>query len=214
MIAGVSAAWSINRAAGIAALELSSATIVVGLMQSGRRMKLKLPAVERHALHEALSIAVLVVIAIHGLAFALDPFFHSGIVGALVPFASPYRPLSVAVGQVAGYGIVALSLSFYLRRRIGTQRWRVAHRFIAVFWGLGVLHTLLTGSEVGRSWFLLATIPPVLVALFLLLQRADERSRIRAADREPSARPAARDGSAHGRAGPIRTGPDASVAGR
>ena len=214
MIAGVAFAWSVDRAAGIAALLLSSATIVVGLMHSLRGAPRRLPALESHALHEGLSIAVLVAIAIHGAAFAFDPFFKSGPVRAIVPFASPYRPLAVGLGQVAAYGLVALSLSFYLRGRIGTPRWRKAHRFIPAFWGLAVLHSLFTGSDVTEPWFLLAVLMPVLAAALALGQRWDERASARAEARESSGLPAARGGSARGPVAPSRTAPDAFPAGR
>jgi sulfoxide reductase heme-binding subunit YedZ len=214
VIAGVAFAWSVDRAAGIAALLLASATIVVGLMHSVGGKGRRLPALESHTLHEGLSIAVLVAIAIHGAAFAFDPFFHSGVVAALVPFDSPFRPLAVGLGQLSAYGLIALSLSFYLRRRIGTPRWRKAHRFIPAFWALGVLHALFTGSDVSEPWFLLAVVPPVLAAALAVAQRWDARSAAKAADRAPSARPAARDGSARERARPSRTAPVASRAGR
>jgi len=219
VISGIAFAWSVDRAAGIAALLLSSATIVVGLMHSLRGTPRRLPALESHALHEGLSIAVLVAIAIHGVAFAFDPFFKSGVVRTLVPFASAYRPLAVGAGQVAAYGLVALSLSFYLRGRIGTPRWRQAHRFIPAFWGLAVLHALFTGSDVTEPWFLLAVVPPVLVAALALGQRWDDRAaakneRSRAEARAPSGPPAARGGSARAPAAPSRTAPDAFPAGR
>jgi predicted ferric reductase len=146
---------------------------------------------------------VLVAIAIHGAAFAFDPFFKSGVVPALVPFASPYRPLAVGLGQIAAYGLVALSLSFYLRRRIGTPRWRKAHRFIPAFWGVAVFHALLSGTDVRTPWFLLAVVPPVLVAAVVTVEA-----------RAPSAPREARGGSARGPAAPSRTAPDAFPAGR
>jgi predicted ferric reductase len=137
--------WSVDRAAGMAALLLSAASIVVGLLQ-GRGGRV-LRAADRFPLHEALGIAVITAIAVHGLSFAVDGFFSAGIIGTLVPFASPYRPLAVAAGQIAAYGLIALSLSFYLRGRIGTRRWRTLHRYIPVPWGLAVLHGVFAGSD-------------------------------------------------------------------
>ena len=111
-------------------------------------------------------------------------------------------------------GLVALSVPFYLRRRIGTARWRAAHRFIPWFWALAVLHTVLAGTDVGQPWFLIATVPPVVVALVWLMDRWDQRSRATGAGRGPSGPPEARSGSARGPVAPTRTAPDASGAGR
>jgi predicted ferric reductase len=215
MIPGVALAWSVDRAAGVAALLLASGTLVLGLMQSQRgRSGRGLAAIELHTLHEGLSIAVLVALAIHGLTFAIDPFFHSGVAAAIVPFDSPYRPLAVGVGQVAAYGLLALSLSFYLRRRIGTPRWRSAHRAIPLFWGLGVLHGLLAGSDSHQPWFLLSVLPPVLVALALLGARWHTRTAATAGGPAPSARRRARDGRARAPVPPTRTAAGGSRAGR
>lgn len=194
--------WSIDRAAGIAALLLASASIVAGLLQSRRRGPL--PAADRFPVHEALGIGVVVAIGVHLAAFAVDGFYSAGL-GAFVPFASPYRPLAVAAGQVAGYGLVALSLTFYLRKRWGTQRWRAAHHVIPVFWALAVVHGFFAGSDALKPWFVVSVAAPVAVALLMLA---------RAWGREPSAPPPAHSAPAHAPEPPTRTESPASLWGR
>src|SRR3954451_17714951 len=98
--------WSVDRASGIAALVLASLSIIAGLLQ-GRNVKF-LRASDRFPIHEALGIAVIVAIAVHGLSYAVDGYFKAGLAGAIVPFASPYRPLAVAAGQIARDGVGAL----------------------------------------------------------------------------------------------------------
>jgi predicted ferric reductase len=196
--------WSVDRASGIAALLLSSLSIVAGLLQA-RRSRLLKPA-DRFPLHEALGIAVVVAIALHTASYAVDGFFKAGVVGALVPFASPYRPLAVALGQIAAYGLVGLSVTFYVRRRIGTPRWRAAHRLIPVFWGLAVVHGVTAGSDATQPWFLVSALLPVGAALVMLAARAEDRA---SSDRRPT-----RSGSARGPVAPTRTAPGASPAGR
>ena len=196
--------WSVDRASGIAALLLASLSIVVGLLQARKSPLLK-PG-DRFPLHEAIGIGVIVAIAIHGFSYAVDGFFKAGFVGALVPFASPYRPLAVAAGQIAAYGLVGLSLTFYLRKRIGTQRWRKAHRVIPAFWALAVIHGFTAGSDAMRPWFLISVLAPVGVALVMLAARAEDRA---SSDQRP-----ARSGPARGPALPTRTAPGGSPAGR
>lgn len=158
--------WAVDRAAGIAAVVLATASVVAGLSK-GR---------DRFHLHEALGIGVVVAIVVHGAAFALDSYFAAGVARTLVPFASPYRALAVAAGQVAAYGLIALSLTFYLRRRWGTPRWRAAHRLIPLFWGLAVIHGLTAGSDAARPWFLLCVLVPTAVALVRIAARHDARA--------------------------------------
>ena len=197
--------WSVDRASGIAALLLASLSIIVGLLQ-GRGNARILRAADRFPLHEALGIGVIVAIGIHTVSYAVDGFFKAGFTGALVPFASPYRPLAIALGQIASYGLVALSLTFYLRRRIGTPRWRAAHRVIPIFWFLAVIHGLTAGSDAGAPWFLISALGPVAVALVMLAARAEDRA---SSDRRP-----ARSESARGPVAPTRTARSASPVGR
>ena len=56
-------------------------------------------------------------------------------------------------------------LTFYLRRRIGTRRWRNLHRLTPLVYVLGVIHALGSGSDAGTTWMtllLLATGTPIL----------------------------------------------------
>lgn len=175
MLAAIALTWSVDRAAGIAALLLASSSAVLGVLASFGNARTARPA------HEALSLATIVAIGIHGASFVLDPFFHPGIAGTLVPGLSPYRPVSVALGQVAGYGLVALGLTYYVRGRIGPARWKKAHRLVAFFWLLGVAHGLLTGTDAFAPWFLIAAAGPVVAALAALGARWHDRLALKGA---------------------------------
>jgi sulfoxide reductase heme-binding subunit YedZ len=161
--------WITSRAAGGAALLLASASVALGLMMSSR-----LKAVERRdlrAVHEALSLTTLAMVALHGVSLLGDSFLNPGLGGIAVPFAGAYRPLWTGLGIVAGYGLAALGLTYYLRDRIGAARWRKVHRLTAVFWLLAVAHTIGAGSDAAQPWFLAAGIAVVIPAFALLLLR-------------------------------------------
>jgi sulfoxide reductase heme-binding subunit YedZ len=163
--------WITARASGTAALLCSSGAITAGLL-----MALKPAAVRRHKLelraaHEALSLATFAFIAVHGIALFADPVLKPGVVGTLVPFGAEYERIGTALGQLAAYGMIALGLSFYVRRRIGGQRWRRAHRAVPIFWLLAVAHGFMTGTDSLTPWFIAALALPFLAAGALLLQR-------------------------------------------
>ena len=106
-------------------------------------MALKIPALRRRApelraAHQALANATFALIGVHAVSLLLDPVLRPGLAGLLVPFAAPYRPVATALGQIAAYGMFALGATFYVRRRVGTQRWRSAHRWLPLFWLLAV----------------------------------------------------------------------------
>jgi sulfoxide reductase heme-binding subunit YedZ len=161
--------WITSRAAGIAALLLASASVTLGLMMSAKRRS----DAKRdfRALHEALSLATLAMVAVHGLSLLGDQFLSPGLTGIAVPFAGPYRPLWTGIGIVAGYGLAALGVSYYFRNRIGAARWRRLHRLTAIFWLLAIVHTIKAGTDAAQPWFLVLAGTLVVPAAALLLLR-------------------------------------------
>ena len=140
------------------------------------------------ALHEALSLATLAAIAVHGAALLGDQFLHPSILDISVPFTGAYRPLWTGIGIVSGWALAGLGLSYYARARIGQSRWRALHRFTALFWLLGIVHSLGSGSDAGQTWFLLAIALTAIPAAVLLLARLS-RAGAEQAPAPPRSRP-------------------------
>jgi methionine sulfoxide reductase heme-binding subunit len=161
--------WITSRAAGIAALVLSSLSVCIGLLMGGRLMKGRGP--DLRATHEALSLATLAALLVHGLTLVGDKYLHPSIADVALPFVSSYKTLWTTTGIVAFWAMLILGLSYYARSRIGMQRWRVLHRFTALAWVLGVVHSLGEGTDAGQSWFLAMTGIVVVPALCLLVVR-------------------------------------------
>jgi sulfoxide reductase heme-binding subunit YedZ len=180
--------WITSRAAGGAALLLASASVALGLMMSSKRGGANKR--DLRALHEALSLTTLAMVALHGLALLGDSFLNPGLTGIAVPFASAYRPAWTGLGIIAGYGLGALGLSYYLRDRIGAARWRRVHRLTAVFWLLAVVHTIGAGSDASQVWFLALSGALVIpAALLLTLRWAGRAETPQPAATPPSFRP-------------------------
>ncbi len=170
--------WITSRAAGTAALALSSLTVSAGLLIGSRGGVLRGFGGDTKALHEALSLATLVAIAVHGLALLGDHFLHPSIVEISIPFTSAYRTFWTGIGIVAGWALAVLGLSYYARSWVRQSRWRVLHRFTALFWLLGIVHSLGSGTDAGQPWFLLTlaiTAAPALVLLAGRLARQPAR---------------------------------------
>lgn len=176
MTAALAPIWVTARAAGIAALLAASCSASVGLVSAMRPKAVRNRRVELHAVHEALSLVTLALILVHGLALLADPVVRPGLAGVLIPFAEPYRPVASALGQIAAYGMGALGLTYYARRRMGARRWRSAHRVIPFFWLLAVMHGLMVGTDAGQWWFVLGLGLPVVTAATLLCSRHLDRA--------------------------------------
>jgi sulfoxide reductase heme-binding subunit YedZ len=174
--------WITSRAAGGAALLLSSASVALGLLMSSRRKSVNKR--DLRAVHEALSLTTLAMVALHGLSLLGDSYLQPGLSGIAIPFAGAYRPLWTGLGIIAGYGLGVLGLSYYLRDRIGAARWRRLHRFAAGFWVLAIVHTIGAGSDATQLWFLLVSGVMVVPALALALIRWGGRIADSAAERD------------------------------
>jgi len=161
--------WITSRAAGVAALLLSSLTVCAGLLIGGRVVSGH--RAELRVTHEALSLATLAALVIHGLALLGDGYLHPSLGDIALPLISGYRTLWTSIGIVAFWALLVLGLSYYARARIGVQRWRRLHRFAALAWILGLAHSLGEGTDAGQMWFLAMIALVVIPALLLLAAR-------------------------------------------
>jgi methionine sulfoxide reductase heme-binding subunit len=173
MTAGHQLFWITSRAAGTAALISASVAVTVGLLVS-RPGADKLPL---RAAHETLSLVTLGLVAVHGASLLGDSYLNPGLRGIALPFALPYRPLWTGLGIIAAYGLGALGLSYYVRSRIGAVRWRQLHRFTALFWVLGIAHSIGAGTDAGQIWFRVAIGCAVVPAAVLLAGTLVRRAR-------------------------------------
>jgi methionine sulfoxide reductase heme-binding subunit len=161
--------WITSRAAGIAALVLASLSVCVGLLMGGRLLRAHRP--DLRVAHEALSLATLAALVVHGLTLLGDGYLHPSLGDIAVPFLSGYKTFWTSLGIVAFWALLVLGLSYYARSRIGVQRWRKLHRLAALAWVLGLAHSLGEGTDAGQAWFLAMVAIVAVPALGLLLAR-------------------------------------------
>ena len=178
--------WILSRGAGTAALVLAAASISYGLVMAGRMRRGG--TADRRTYHEALAISTLVAIALHGLVLLGDPFLHPNLADLTIPFVSSYRTIWTSMGIVAGWMLVAIGLSFYIRDRIGRARYAVIHRLVIVAWVLGLIHAFLEGTDAGTAWFIgTVAVSSLPVAVLLALRVAGRTLPERPGRPEPAA---------------------------
>jgi methionine sulfoxide reductase heme-binding subunit len=161
--------WITSRAAGIAALLLASLSICLGLLMGAGILKGR--RADARITHEALSLATLAALLIHGLSLLGDAYLHPSLGDIALPFLSGYRTLWTSMGIVASWMLAILGLSYYARARIGVACWRSLHRFTALAWILGLAHALGEGTDAGQLWFLAMTAIVAVPAIVLLVTR-------------------------------------------
>ena len=163
--------WLASRAAGVVALALITASVLLGLLMASKILRRPKLTPVLGAVHEHLALAGLVAIAVHGITLLGDHWLHPGIAGIAVPFVIDYEPVFTGLGIIAGYLAAALGLSFYFRRRIGAKRWRSVHRATLLVYLLAVAHTLGSGSDADTLWMRTFLVVTGAAALFLALVR-------------------------------------------
>ncbi len=107
----------------------------------------------------------------------------------LVPFASPYRPLWVGLGQLALYLVAIVTASFYVRRRIGQRSWRLLHYVTFLAFAFTTAHGILSGTDTSSAWawwvYVMATTVVVFLTVFRVaeagMSRRERRGRLPAA---------------------------------
>jgi methionine sulfoxide reductase heme-binding subunit len=163
--------WLMSRSAGIVALLLIAASVLIGLTLAtglGGPPKRRRALV---ALHQHTANTGLAAIGLHGVTLLGDGWLKPGIAGIAIPFAMDYRPAYVASGIVAGYLGALLGLSFYARKRIGGRRWRKLHRATPLVYVLALIHTLGAGSDTDTPWLSATMLVTAVAAAGLLLRR-------------------------------------------
>ncbi len=177
MLATTSTAfWYTTRATGIVALVLLTATMVLGILTAGRVKSRSWPAFAQADLHKRVSILAMVFLAIHVLTSILDTYVHVGWASAIVPFASPYRPLWTGLGTVGVDLMVAVAVSSALRQRISARTWRGIHWLAYGSWPVAMAHSLGMGTDATKLWFdALAGVCALAVAGSLAWRIADHR---------------------------------------
>jgi sulfoxide reductase heme-binding subunit YedZ len=103
-------------------------------------------------LHQDLAAIGLSLGIVHGALLMLDKTVPYSPVQVLVPFAGPYQPLWVGIGQIALYLMAIVYVSFYARRRIGQRAWRLLHYATFLAFLGATAHGLLAGSDTSAAW--------------------------------------------------------------
>ena len=176
--------WLASRAVGVIAMILVSISVAMGLLFSGRMIRN--PGTPRRIRdwHEAVALCALLATGAHGFLLLGDSYLRPGIAGVLLPFAMAGQPVWTALGVVAGWLTLIVTLTFYVRRLIGPRTWRALHYLAFVVYVLAIVHTVGSGSDARSAWLLALlgafAVPIVFAATYRFLP-AERRARREAA---------------------------------
>ena len=92
--------WYATRATGLVALILLTATTVLGIVTANRAASRRWPGFALQDLHRRISVITMAFLALHIVTSVVDTYVHIGWASIVVPFASSYQRLWVALGSV------------------------------------------------------------------------------------------------------------------
>ena len=139
--------WYVTRSAGIIAYLLLWLSTVWGLAVPSRIIAPVIDQASTFDFHQFISLLSIGFMLLHILVLTLDRYLPYSTLQILVPFLSPYRPLWVGIGVISFYIILLVTVTFYLRTRIGMSTFRAIH-VLSLLSYLGVtLHGLYSGTD-------------------------------------------------------------------
>jgi predicted ferric reductase len=139
--------WYLSRSSGIVALVLLVLSVVWGVLLATRALK----PYDRPAwlldLHKWLGGTALVMTGLHLVGLVMDDWIHFGLADLLIPGASDFKPLAVAIGVVSMYVMVAVQVSSYMRKRLSARVWRGIHVLsYGLVWS-SAIHAGMAGTD-------------------------------------------------------------------
>jgi predicted ferric reductase len=164
-------AWYTVRAMGFLAYLVLAGSVLYGLLLSTKILDAIAHRPVSFALHKDLAIVALILASLHGGLLVFDQSFDFTPRSIIVPFASPYSPITVGIGQLTFYVSFVVTASFYVRRHIGQRAWRILHYVTFLAFIGATFHGIASGSDSGSSWAFWVYLVPCTSSIFLLTYR-------------------------------------------
>ncbi len=139
--------WVLARVAGLASYASLSIALVSGIalrtavldwLGSNRAVR---------ALHEYSTVLWIPLAALHLLSLLLDNTARLGLLDLIVPFHSSYGTLAIGLGALSVDLLLVVTVTSFLKRRMGKELWLWVHRLSYVAFALVFLHAVLSGTD-------------------------------------------------------------------
>jgi hypothetical protein len=182
--------WYVARASGIVAWALLVASVVWGVLLATRVLRPHDRPAWLLDLHRWLGGLAVAATGLHVAALVADTYVHFGAADVLVPFASSWRPLAVALGILAGWGLAAVQATSLAMRHLPRRAWYAVHLTSYVTVWLASIHAGLAGTDTTNLLYRAVAVALTVAAAVATLTRVRAGRRGRG-PRDPRPRPSA-----------------------
>lgn len=153
--------WYIIRATGTVAYISLYLSVIIGLYSQVQKMRKQKITITLH-LHESLSNWAFILVLGHLGFLLIDSYISFNWMEVLIPFATNYKPLPMALGIFSLYFLIMTIITSKARKKIGYQRWRRLHALNPIMYAMVTIHGLLIGSDFQGRVIAAANILPLL----------------------------------------------------
>ncbi|UOF88659.1 ferric reductase-like transmembrane domain-containing protein [Fodinisporobacter ferrooxydans] len=169
--------WYLTRAAGITSYVLLSLSVMSGLYGLVRKKHGQSPGIYP-LLHTALANWAMYIAMFHVAILFFDQYTNFTWKDILVPFATTYKTIPMAIGIIGFYLLIATILTTEMRNKIGVKIWRKLHMLSPIVYIMVTLHGLWIGTDsktTGSFGMYVISIFGVLLLLFLRFKRSRQQ---------------------------------------
>jgi len=150
--------WYATRATGLVTMLLLTASVLLGLLTTGRFTGDSWPRFLTVGLHRNISLLTVTFVALHVGTTVIDTFTSIPLTAAFIPFISSYKRLWLGLGAVALDLLIALVATSLIRNRLGLRTWRWVHWAAYVCWPVALVHGLGSGTDRNTIWVFALTV--------------------------------------------------------
>jgi predicted ferric reductase len=161
--------WYVTRAAGLIAYLLLWLSTAWGLAVSSKILDRVLHRSFTYDFHQFISLLALGFLGLHLVVLLGDKYLPFNVFQILLPVFSPYRPVWVAIGGLSMYLSILVTVTYYLRGRIGMKAFRSIHLLSLVGYLGATVHSLFSGTDTALLPARLMYLGSFLVVVFLIV---------------------------------------------
>jgi hypothetical protein len=144
--------WYLNRGTGVVLLLVFTATVLLGILATGRATSPLWPRFVTQGLHRTLAALSVLMLVAHVASAVVDSYVDIRWWQAFVPFGATYEPVWLALGAVS-LDLIALVVATSLARATVPHRaWFLVHLTTYAAWAAGVVHGLFIGTDSSAPW--------------------------------------------------------------
>jgi predicted ferric reductase len=144
--------WYLNRGTGVVLLIAFTATVVLGVLATGRSATPLWPRFVTQGLHRALAATTVLMLVAHVVSAVVDEYVDIRWWQAFVPFGSSYEPLWMALGAISLDLLAVVIATSLARARIPHRVWFLVHLTTYAAWAAAVVHGVFIGTDSAEGW--------------------------------------------------------------